>query len=264
MLILDAKWRREKMLDKRMEGLIRLQDCDGRISDLLKRKEEGPRRIHALDRDVDSSEMLLKEAKAMLDARKQDRRQLERDIDDLESRASKSQTKLSGIKSNKEYQAALKEIDDLKTEQARLEDRALEIMEELDALEVKCRDMEAERKSLRQRVEAEKRHVEEEIRALDRELDQSEKDRHGISQTINRELLSRYDLIRTKKMGVAVSPVIKGVCQTCHLAIPPQKYNELIRGADLLTCPHCQRIIYWGDDERFKAIRMKDDPDPVE
>jgi predicted nucleic acid-binding Zn-ribbon protein len=253
-----------KILDKKLEGLIRLQYFDGRISDLLKRKEEGPRRIQALERDIESSEMRWREVKTLLDVRKQDRRHVERDIDDLENRAGKSQGKLSSIKSNKEYQAALKEIDDLKREQVRLEDRALEIMEELDTLEAKCRDMEADRESLFKKAEAEKRQVEEEIQTLDRELERSQKDRHGISKTIDPELVKRYDLIREKKMGVAVSPVIKGVCQTCHLAIPPQKYNELIRGGDLLTCPHCQRIIYWGDNERFKEFSVKGDADSVE
>jgi hypothetical protein len=46
---------------------------------------------------------------------------------------------------------------------------------------------------------------------------------------------------------------MKGVCQCCHLAIPPQKFNELIKGEKMMSCPHCMRIIYWGDDERYKS-----------
>jgi len=61
--------------------------------------------------------------------------------------------------------------------------------------------------------------------------------------------------LRLKKGGIAISPVIKGVCQMCHLGIPPQKFNELIKGETLMTCPNCMRIIYWGEDERYQLKR---------
>ena len=51
--------------------------------------------------------------------------------------------------------------------------------------------------------------------------------------------------------GQAISSVIQGVCQICHMGIPPQKFNELMRGEALMTCPNCNRMIYWGGDEYF-------------
>jgi predicted nucleic acid-binding Zn-ribbon protein len=41
------------------------------------------------------------------------------------------------------------------------------------------------------------------------------------------------------------------------MGIPPQAFNELIRGDKLLTCTNCSRIIYWGDDERFSEVLEK-------
>ena len=41
---------------------------------------------------------------------------------------------MSEVKTNKEYQAMLKEIEDLKKEIANHEDRALEVMESIDSL----------------------------------------------------------------------------------------------------------------------------------
>jgi predicted nucleic acid-binding Zn-ribbon protein len=42
------------------------------------------------------------------------------------------------------------------------------------------------------------------------------------------------------------------------MGIPPQKFNELIRGKDLMSCPYCMRIIYWGEDEGLKEAVEKD------
>jgi predicted nucleic acid-binding Zn-ribbon protein len=36
------------------------------------------------------------------------------------------------------------------------------------------------------------------------------------------------------------------------MAIPPQKFNELIRGDKLMNCPNCARIMYWAEDERYQ------------
>jgi len=34
-----------------------------------------------------------------------------------------------------------------------------------------------------------------------------------------------------------------GHCIICNMAIPPQMYNELIRGDQLMTWPACNRIV---------------------
>ena len=78
-----------------------------------------------------------------------------------------------------------------------------------------------------------------------------EKERNTFYQTMDQDLFKRYVFLKERKGGHAISSVVKGVCQTCHMGIPPQKFNELIKGKSLLTCPNCQRIIYWGEDEQF-------------
>jgi len=157
----------------------------------------------------------LKEELDQLEAYKQERRKIEREIEDLESRIEKSNTKLSNIKSNKEYSKAKIE-------------------------------------KLRNDVEIDRNKIMEEMKALEQEFKRLEMERVSLGLTIDENLLKRYDFIRERKGGVVVSPVIKGVCQACHLDIPPQQFNELIRGEKMMACPNCIRIIYWGEDESFK------------
>jgi len=91
------------------------------------------------------------------------------------------------------------------------------------------------------------------LEALDQDFHLLEKERHSLSQAVDTGLLRKYDTLRERKGGIAVSPVVRGVCRTCHLRIPPQEFNELIQGDKLMTCPNCTRLIYWGDDERYKT-----------
>jgi predicted nucleic acid-binding Zn-ribbon protein len=64
-------------------------------------------------------------------------------------------------------------------------------------------------------------------------------------------MLKTYDLLRARRAEVAISAVVGGICQACHLEIPPQKFNELQRCKEMMSCPHCNRLIYWGEDEFF-------------
>ena len=37
---------------------------------------------------------------------------------------------------------------------------------------------------------------------------------------------------------------MKGVCQGCHMALPPQLNNILARMESIETCPRCGRLVY--------------------
>jgi uncharacterized protein len=119
-------------------------------------------------------------------------------------------------------------------------------------LDAGCVESKAKMEKLKNDVEKDRDKIMKEIKALEREFKRLEKERVSLGKTIDEDLLKKYDFLRERKGGVVVSPVIKGVCQTCHLDIPPQRFNELIRGDKLMTCPNCIRIIYWGEDESFK------------
>jgi predicted nucleic acid-binding Zn-ribbon protein len=188
-----------------------------------------------------------------LDGFKRERRQAEQAMEDMETRLKKSQMKLSGIKSNKEYRAALKEIADLEKEKALVEDRVLDIMEQTEALHAKHKEDQEKMEEHQRLFEKDRSEILRELQMLEKELENLEKERTEFNAAVDEELLKKYDFLRDRKGGVAVSPVIKCVCQACHMGIPPQQFNELIRGDAMMSCPNCQRIIYWGEDERLEV-----------
>ncbi len=241
-------------MEEKIKLLIKLQECDNRISKIRKKMEESPLKIKELEQELEGFEGDVQESLERLEDLKKERREVERGIDDLENKKQKSQVKLSSISSNKEYRAALKEIDDIDQEKSRLEDRAIELMEEMDRLEAECKDKKKELEARKSEFEKSKKAVEKELKTLETELKGLENERKGFCSEIEEQLLKKYDLLRSKKGGLAISAVVSGVCQTCHMGIPPQKFNELIRGDELMSCPNCNRIIYWGDNERFKKI----------
>jgi predicted nucleic acid-binding Zn-ribbon protein len=60
---------------------------------------------------------------------------------------------------------------------------------------------------------------------------------------VDKQWLKIYDTLAAKR-GYAVAPVIKGTCQGCHMALPPQLNNILARMESIETCPRCGRLVY--------------------
>jgi uncharacterized protein len=239
-------------LKEKISLLIQLQHCDNRIREIVSKKGEGPLKIKRSEDDLRETEREIAEERMKLEAFKKERRRIEQEVQELDQKIEKSTVKLSHIKSNKEYTAALKEIDDLKRAKFITEDKIIEVMEKIDGLEQGATEQDRRLKEFRAEAEKIKEQILRELVLLDRELANLEEKRESFIKEVDPEILRRYLFLHERKNGLAVSAVVTGVCQTCHLGIPPQKFNELIRGNALMTCPHCNRIMYWGDDEDFQ------------
>ena len=244
-------------MKEEMSHLICLQDCDNKIGHIMSKKNKGPLKIKKLEDELGVIEKEQQEELDRFEALQKSGRDIDRETQDLDVKIEKSNIRLSSIKSNKEYKAVLKEIDDLKKAKFQREEKSLQIMEEIEVLRKKCQDNEKEVAEGRKKLEKERNEVLIELKALDEELQLLEKKRDVLSQTVEQDLLKKYLLLKERKQGQAISPVSQAVCQVCHMRIPPQMYNELIRGDSLLRCTNCGRIIYWADDEHYKKALEK-------
>ena len=244
------------MKDK-IRDLIVLQDCDNRIREIMNKRNEGPLRIKKLAEELDDNERKIQEKRDRLNLLKKDGHKIDQEIEELEEKIERSNIKLSLIKSNKEYKAALKEIDDLKHAQFQTEDKAIQVMEEIEDLEKICSENKEKEAEIRKAFERDKEEIERELEALDEELKILDAKRDTFAHAIDQDLLRKYLYLKDHKEGQAISPVVGGVCQICHMNIPPQTFNELIRGDSLMTCTNCNRIIYWAEVEHFqKALNQ--------
>ena len=61
----------------------------------------------------------------------------------------------------------------------------------------------------------------------------------------------RYEFIRKRLEHPVIVAVKEGICTGCHIAVPPQSYIELQRGQQILSCPNCQRLIFWNEHFDF-------------
>ncbi len=225
--------------------LIKLQEVDLQIRKINKELETEPEAIKALRKELKEVKEDLATAKAELEEREKVKRDAELELQDCEERIKKSKQKMTEVKTNKEYQALLTEIDELQSLKSEWEDKIIVAMDEIEEAKKIVEEKEKIVKELEQRLKEAQQRLEQSFAHFKKELAQLRQKREEMAKTMDKDLLKRYDFIRSRRNGIAVAAVNAEVCEGCNMHIPPQKYNELLKGDKLMTCPTCQRIIYW-------------------
>jgi hypothetical protein len=231
--------------------LVQLQDVELKIQQIEQELGKAPGRAALLDAQLNEFVSAVESGKANLQELTKRIRTLESDLQLNQGRVVKSQEKLRSVKTNKEYQSGLKEIDDLAAIASRIEDEILAGMEQVEAATAAIREHQARYDAQAGLIRAEKERVLAEADQARRELEGVKADAAALAAQIPAEALSLYRRVRAKKPnGIAICPVAGETCHGCHVNIPPQMYNDLQRVDRLKNCPNCERIIYWDERQR--------------
>jgi len=235
------------LLREDLSLLISLQRIDTEMAKTGIRKKELPGRISRLDETFRAAAEAMEEEKQRLEELIKSHRAKEEGLRKGMDQLRKTKERLLEVKTNKEYQAMLKEIDILVKKNGEMEDEIILKLEEIDSARSGLKVKEQELETFRSSYEKEKKELEREAGLMASEMSRLLLEQEGLRAGIHQDILKKYDRIKTHGNGRAVVPVWKSVCEACHMNIPPQMYNELQRSDDIMQCPFCSRIIYWDD-----------------
>jgi predicted nucleic acid-binding Zn-ribbon protein len=147
-------------------------------------------------------------------------------------------------KSNKEYNALAKEIDDAKAKilgnEKMLKDEHIGKKEKLTA------ETETLKTQLSEIV-TELEQNQKELQELSKQTEEEEKElknqREDVVGKMTPEDIEHYDRKNSVKFGEAVAVVRKGSCLGCYSSIPPQKSIEIRMAERMFACESCGRIL---------------------
>jgi predicted nucleic acid-binding Zn-ribbon protein len=237
-------------LKEKLLLLIKLQDCDSQLVKLSSKKKILPENIEKLDKEFNLFKEGIEKNKVKYDELKSRHTENENKIKKVNEGIVKTKERMLEVKNNKEYQAMLKEIEIAESSRGEIETQIISLLDELDKLSVLVKKDEEVLKQSRSKYEQEKKAMEDDLNAVDTDVANWEQKRIDLQRDVPDELLVRYERIKKRNKGVGVTSVWKSVCNGCHMNIPPQLYNELQRSDDLLSCPNCNRIMYFQDMEK--------------
>lgn len=224
--------------------LVALQKIDLQLDTIdneIKQKQDALDKLAAmlLQREADITQL-----NEQISALEQERRILDLELSEELAHVKSRQSKMMQVQTGREQTAILKEIEDGKQGIKEKEEKIVIIMEEVELLTAQI----AKQKELVQEesknLTAETGNTKETIEAIIKNKEGQDQNRQQQASQVEAKLLSKYNVLRERRNGLAVANVLAGVCQGCFMSIPPQQYNILLRGDRHLECPVCQRIIY--------------------
>jgi predicted nucleic acid-binding Zn-ribbon protein len=140
--------------------LIHLQQLETTADNARRKISDHPQRIQALEERLGTAREVLAGAKTRLTEVQNTRRTEEKEVSTVQARLAKYKDQLLELKTNREYQAMLHEIETAQTEIRWREDRILETMMEADELGAKVKKAEADLKGVEKEVGAERQALE--------------------------------------------------------------------------------------------------------
>ncbi|MDR2743608.1 MAG: C4-type zinc ribbon domain-containing protein [Desulfovibrio sp.] len=235
----------EAIYFEQIKQLVELQKVDDAIFAVRQDVEKTPREILELEQRFAKSEIQRQHVLEKISHLAEQQKRLAQEIEEDAAKIKKSKNKLMQVANTREYQAMLREMDNMEKINHSREEEKSTLAEELATQQLTLVDVDASHTSIQAELEVKKDGMEEKLAAAKSELEQLEKKRLQVSTGIPQAVFMRYEFIRSRLEHPVIVAVKDGVCSGCNIAVPPQTFIELQRGRQILSCPNCQRLIFW-------------------
>lgn len=232
-------------MQEQIRLLVELQKVDAVIGEMKRKREETPKRLAELEAGLDAMQADLEHYRVELEELKNDRRAKEGFLQMEIDRVHRSEDKLKDIKTQKEYQALLKEVEQGKKLNASREEDILKIIADVEEREKTASEKTEALKTKEEEYIKEKETLENDLSMIDAEFDDKRKEWEETAKKVKPNVLKIYQRVSDRRNSTSVVPAIKGACTGCHMNLPPQLYNQVQKGNEMLQCPACHRILYW-------------------
>lgn len=250
-------------MNEQLKLLIELQKLDTSILAARMAIDALPERLSSAEeafQKTASAGGQAEQAHAETEKKKKDK---ERDIEDLGEKIKKLKQRTSDIKTNKEYQAHLKEIERAEKDVKAAEDDSLALME---AIEQSAGRLTGQRSLLaaeQAKLTALKQQVDAEVRREEEALKRLKAERKKYLDGLDSDIYTLYMTVMKATRGLAVVEARNEVCRGCNLHIPPQLFVELKRNDEITQCPQCRRILYFAGADGPQQEPQTESPAPA-
>ena len=235
-----------------------LQRIDSEILELHNDMETAPKEVEVLEAEFTTFDQQRAQFQEKVTYLKEQENRLASEIEEDSLKIKKSKNKLMMVSNNKEYHAMMREMDNLEKLNRMREEERLALTEELQRQNESLTEIQTQVNAVKSNLAEKQTNLQARMDQMQGRLDELQTQRSEAGECVPKPVLGRYEFIRSRLAAPVIVRVAEGVCDGCHIMIPPQSYNELQKGEQILSCPNCQRLIYWS--EHFVA----DEPEAPE
>lgn len=236
-------------LKDELRKLIELQYFDTEIHSLKEKKNiEKPQELEDLKNAFEKRKQQFSSFQEKVKQSQLKRKELELDLSSKEGNVRKAQGDLYQLKTNKEYQVKLREIESLKADASLLEEDVINVLDKIEEEENKVNEEKEKLAGEENDFREKEKKIKEELKSLEIEIKGLEDKRKIMTDTIDRNIFSAYERLIAIRSGLAIAAADTEHCGACHIRITAQQINEIKMYKDLVMCENCVRILYIKED----------------
>ena len=230
---------------EQIKQLVELQKVDDAIHTVRQDMERAPSELDSLEQRFSASETQRNYIVDKLTHLQDQQKRLSLEIDDDSARIKKSKNKLMQVENTREYHAMMREMVSMENVNRSREEEKMTLMEVLQFQKDALAEIDLTHMGIKAELEVKRDGLEEKLQKGNAALTELNAKRAQVSKAIPQPVFMRYEFIRERLEHPVIVAVKEGICSGCHIAVPPQSFIELQRGQQILSCPNCQRLIFW-------------------
>lgn len=223
--------------------LAELSLSDLECARLQERANSIPRELSRHEADLKVQQRALEELERQLEDLQRERRGLERDAGMTREQRRELEQKQFRIKNNAEYQAILRELEDMRRRAGDLDDQALVLIQQEEELQKQSAQHRELIEQEERRLSGIRERLQSELAEYKAQLASAQERRESLVGKLPPQLRSRYERIRRSKGDMAVVGVEGGACMGCGYQLPPQRLVEVQKRESLVVCEGCGRLL---------------------
>lgn len=232
-------------MNSNLEILEQILRVDIEAGEATSAQRKAQAELHSLADKVRSSEELLAKTHTDMAFLESEMRRQYRRIDELEERRNERSAKLFAARSDDEHRATKREIDHLDREVREVAKKCEDLESRIEFLKEILRRTEVELVEHKAATADERARAEgDEIKSANhlKDLDQV---RENLVTRLDERVSQHYRRVFhiSRNPSGPVTRIENGACGNCHMGLPPNLLNAVIRARDVEFCPSCYHIL---------------------
>ena len=231
-------------MQKQLQLLRDLQELDTEKKVVEVERQAGLNEQQILKAELDRLQLMVDSLNGEISVLESEKAELVKAMALEQENVERSEARLPQIKTQKEYVAVLKEVDTAKKLSKDLQ-ASIDAKDEILMSLITDKDEKvAELTASAEQSESRCAEVDASMVAVNKKLAEMDGQRGALLEELPKSLRKRYELLMSRRAGMAIVEARNGACLGCHMHLPPQMFNSLFVKNEIQTCPHCSRLLY--------------------
>lgn len=223
--------------------LAELKRVEEKVARLQNDIERIPNELQKLQSALSTRRQDYDKTKQIFDTAEKKLRGVEAELREKEDKLNKAESKMMEVKTNEEYQAAMRENEGQKKEKTGLEEQILTLISEVEAQRTHLKAAEGQFKEYEGVVTKDTKALESDRDKLLKLLEEQTQMQTSVVSRLSPEVQTLYNRVAAKMKGAAIVQAENGMCVGCNMKMRPQLFNEVLGFKAIHRCPSCGRIV---------------------